>query len=409
MGEMREYSARNIRAGDYIYNLPPEKIARYPLEERSESKLLVYRKGRIEDDTFSNIGRYLKRGTTLVFNNTRVIRARLMFRKETGATIEIFCLEPFDPSDYQLSLNAANSCCWICLVGNSKKWKEGNVTMNLLHKGENVRIQAERLKTADDGNIIRFSWEHEELTMGEILEEGGHIPVPPYLDRDDEPIDTIRYQTVYSETDGSVAAPTAGLHFTDSLINELTSSGIKKEFVTLHVGAGTFVPVKSETIGEHEMHTEHFSVTRTTIQTLLSGNVIAVGTTTVRTLESIYWLGVMLLESDTLPEQLPSVPQWIPYKEHKREYSADEAFSALDSYLELKRYESAHTSTSVIIVPGYRFRIVRGVITNYHMPGSTLLLLVAAMVGDSWRSIYNYAVKNNYRFLSYGDSSLLLT
>lgn len=405
---MKENNARNIKAGDYIYNLPQERIARYPLQERSESKLLVYRNGVIQDDTFSNLGIYLEKGTTLVFNNTRVIRARLLFRKETGASIEIFCLEPFDPSDYQLSLTSAKSCSWSCLVGNSKKWKEGNVTMNLLHAGEEVKISAERFNTVDNGTIIRFSWEHEDLTMGEILEMCGHIPVPPYLGRDDEPIDTIRYQTVYSETDGSVAAPTAGLHFTESLINGLTASGIKKEFVTLHVGAGTFVPVKSKTIGEHEMHTEHFSVTRSSIQNLLSGKVVAVGTTTVRTLESIYWLGVMLLESDTLPEQLPSVPQWIPYREHKKEYSAREALGALESYLELKRYESAHTSTSVIIVPGYRFRTVRGVITNYHMPGSTLLLLVSAMVGDSWRSIYNHAIDNNYRFLSYGDSSLLL-
>lgn len=405
---MSETIVRNIKTEDYLYDLPDEKIARYPLQERAESKLLVYRDGSLEDDTFSNLGRYLEKGTTLVFNNTRVIRARLMFRKETGASIEIFCLEPFDPSDYQLSLTSVNSCSWICLVGNSKKWKEGNVTMNLLHKGENVKISAERLKEADDGNIIRFRWEHENLTMGEILEEGGHIPVPPYLGRDDEEIDTLRYQTVYSETDGSVAAPTAGLHFTESLIDELMASGISRENVTLHVGAGTFVPVKTETIGGHEMHTEHISVTRTTIQNLLSGNVIAVGTTTVRTLESIYWLGVMLLETDTLPDRLPPVPQWIPYQEHKRDYSAQEALGALVNYLELKRYESAHTSTSVIIVPGYRFRIVRGAITNYHMPGSTLLLLVSALIGDSWRSVYNYALGNNYRFLSYGDSSLLI-
>lgn len=405
---MRENIVRSIKTGDYLYDLPNEKIARYPLQERAQSKLLVYREGSIEDDTFSNLGRHLGKGTTLVFNNTRVIRARLMFRKDTGASVEIFCLEPFEPSDYQLSLTSFNSCSWVCLVGNSKKWKQGRVTMNLQHKGEIVKVSAERLNEVDDGNIIRFSWEHKSLTMGEILEEGGHVPVPPYLGRDDEVIDTIRYQTVYSETDGSVAAPTAGLHFTESLIDELMASGIKREYVTLHVGAGTFVPVKTETIGGHKMHTEHFSVTRTTIQNLLSARVVAVGTTSVRTLESIYWLGVMLLESDTLPDKLPSVPQWIPYQEHKREYSAQEAIGALKSYLELKRYESAHTSTSVIIVPGYRFRIVNGVITNYHMPGSTLLLLVSALVGDAWRSVYDHALGNNYRFLSYGDSSLLL-
>ncbi|MCA1757483.1 MAG: S-adenosylmethionine:tRNA ribosyltransferase-isomerase [Bacteroidales bacterium] len=405
---MRENIARNIRTGDYLYDLPDEKIARYPLQERDQSKLLIFRDGFIEDDIFKNIGRHLGKGTTLVFNNTRVIRARLLFRKETGASIEIFCLEPFDPSDYQLSLTSANSCSWICLVGNSKKWKQGSVTMNLLYKGEIVKVSAERLNDVNDGNTIRFSWEHKTLTMAEILEGGGHIPVPPYLGRDDEAIDTIRYQTVYSETDGSVAAPTAGLHFTESLIDDLMASGIKRDYITLHVGAGTFVPVKTETIGGHEMHTEHFSVTRTTIQNLLSGRVIAVGTTTVRTLESIYWLGVMLLESDNLPDQLPSVSQWIPYQEHKREYSVQEAIGALESYMELKRYESAHTSTSVIIVPGYRFRIVKGVITNYHMPGSTLLLLVSALVGDSWRSVYDHALDNNYRFLSYGDSSLLL-
>lgn len=405
---MIENSAKNIKTDKYTYNLPQEKIAKYPLEERADSKLLIYSKGTISDDTFNNIGRHLECGTTLVFNDTRVIRARLPFRKRTGASIEIFCLEPYAPSDYHLSLSSQNCCSWICLVGNSKKWKKGPVTMEIIHKGVKVTVSATREEKVKDGNIIRFSWQNSNLTMGEILESGGHIPVPPYLGRDDEEIDILRYQTVYSKTEGSVAAPTAGLHFTDGLIKQLMASGITREQVTLHVGAGTFVPVKTETIGGHKMHTEHFSVTCSTIQNLLRGSVIAVGTTTVRTLESLYWLGVILLESDPLPDHLPVVPQWAPYRKYKRDYSLAEALAALISYIDKKGESSACTSTSIIIVPGYSFRIVKGVITNYHMPGSTLLLLVAALVGDSWRNIYDHALGNGYRFLSYGDSSLLL-
>ena len=405
---MIENSAKKIKTDNYNYNLPQKKIAKYPLEERDDSKLLIYSKGVITDDTFHNIGRHLESGTTLVFNDTRVIRARLPFRKKTGASIEIFCLEPYAPSDYHLSLSSQNCCSWICLVGNSKKWKKGPVTMEIIHKGVKVTVSATREEKVKDGNIIRFSWQNSNLTMGEILEGGGHIPVPPYLGRDDEEIDILRYQTVYSKTEGSVAAPTAGLHFTDGLIKQLMASGITREQVTLHVGAGTFVPVKTETIGGHKMHTEHFSVTRSTIQNLLRGSVIAVGTTTVRTLESLYWLGVILLESDPLPDHLPVVPQWAPYRKYKRDYSLAEALAALISYIDKKGESSACTSTSIIIVPGYSFRIVKGVITNYHMPGSTLLLLVAALVGDSWRNIYDHALGNGYRFLSYGDSSLLL-
>ena len=401
-------SARDIKVDDYTYKLPLEKIAKYPLKERDISKLLVFNKGAMQDDTFNNIGRHLKSDMTLVFNNTRVIRARLPFKKDTGASIEIFCLEPHIPSDYQLSLSSLNYCRWICLVGNSKKWKGGTITMEVIHKGVKVEVSAKREEKVNDGNIILFSWKNSSMTMGEILKSGGHIPVPPYLGRDDEEIDNLRYQTVYSRVEGSVAAPTAGFHFTEGLIDQLMASGIKSEQITLHVGAGTFVPVKSETIGGHTMHTEHFSVTRSTIQSMLTGSVVAVGTTTVRTLESLYWLGVILLESDPLPDHLPEVPQWAPYREYKREYTLTEAIAALNSYMDKRGESSVCTSTSIIIVPGYRFRVVKGIITNYHMPGSTLLLLVAAFTGDAWRTIYDHALSNNYRFLSYGDSSLLL-
>lgn len=405
---MLENSVRDIKAGEYTYKLPREKIAKYPLEERENSKLLVFNKGIITDDTFNNIGKYLKSGITLVFNNTKVIRARLPFRKRTGASIEIFCLEPHIPSDYQLSLSSRKSCSWICLVGNSKKWKNGTITIKFTHKGVKMEVSATRAGKVKDGNVILFNWENNNLTMGEILESGGHVPVPPYLGRGDKEIDNLRYQTVYSRIEGSVAAPTAGFHFTDRLINHLMTSGINREHITLHVGAGTFVPVNSDTIGEHKMHTEHFSVTHSTIKNLLKENVVAVGTTSVRTLESLYWLGVILLESDPLPEHLPEIPQWAPYMKYKRDYSLAESMAALSNYLDIRGESSVSTSTSIIIVPGYKFRIVKGIITNYHMPGSTLLLLVAAFTGDSWHTIYNHALSNGYRFLSYGDSSLLL-
>ncbi len=398
---------RNIRIKDYAYILPEEKIAKYPLKDRDSSKLLIYRQGSIREDIFHNLGNYLADNDILVYNQTRVIRARLIFRKATGAIIEIFCLEPEKPSDYERNFSARTSVEWRCLVGNRKKWKEGILKMELQYKGKKVKLFAEQIERMDKDSLLKFKWDNDKLSFSEILNMSGHVPVPPYLKREDEDIDKTRYQTIYSREDGSVAAPTAGLHFTNRVLSDIEKKGIKTAPVTLHVGAGTFVPVKSDTIGSHRMHVEHFRIDRDTIESIVGKRVIAVGTTSLRTLESLYWIGHQISAGHILPGGKISVQQWYPY-DKQSDITYEKYLETILDYMDRNMLQHLEARTGIIIVPGYRMRIVEGLITNYHLPGSTLLLLVAAFAGNNWKKIYKYSLENNFRFLSYGDSSLLL-
>ena len=400
---------KDIDINDYDYDLPPEYIAQYPVNERDKSQLLIYRDDDIVKDTFRNIDEYLPPDSLLVFNNTRVIRARILFHKETGAVIEILCLEPLSPSDYSLSFSSKESVEWKCLIGNLKKWKSGILTVPFEHKSNQFNLYAERLQTEDEAWRIRFSWNSPEISFGEVIEATGHIPLPPYINREDETEDIERYQTVYSSIKGSVAAPTAGLHFTGNVFEKLKTRGIKSVELTLHVGAGTFQPVKATNIFDHEMHSEHFFINKKTIEIILEhhGKIIAVGTTSVRTLESIYWLGVRLIKNPA--ENFPdfSLGQWEAYR-METDYSVEQSLGALLKYLNEMNLSYLHASTSIMIVPGYKFRMTGGMITNFHQPRSTLLLLISAWTGNRWKDIYTFALENRFRFLSYGDSSLLL-
>lgn len=385
---------------EFNYPLPDEKIARFPLNERSSSKLLVYSGGTIAETVFGGIDRHLPTGSLLVFNNTKVIRARLVFHKETGARIEIFCLEPADPADHERAFAATGTCLWHCMVGNSKKWKSGALK---LPYGDGI---LSAIRESDE--LIRFRW-NTSHTFGQLLEELGKIPIPPYLCRESEEVDNSRYQTVYSKFEGSVAAPTAGLHFDDPTLDNLRRNGFSTNEVTLHVGAGTFLPVKEKDARDHRMHTEFFQVSITTLRSLAKAarenRMIAVGTTSVRTIESLAVLGErVILHGSPDPER--GVGQWEAY-----ENGAEETTGALDAlvrWMEENGLEKLRSSTEIMIVPGYRWRAVRGLVTNFHQPQSTLLLLISALVGESWKKIYAYALDNNFRFLSYGDSSLLL-
>lgn len=396
-----------IRITDYTYDLPEYRIAKYPLNNRDSSKLLVYREGSISDDCFCNIDAYLGSGDLLMFNNTRVIRARLKFRRTTGAVIEIFCLEPLNPADYESSFSTTESTEWKCLIGNLKKWKEDILELKFNYHNKTCILKAEKGHELEKGWAVRFSWNIPSLSFAGLIEYIGHIPVPPYLNRDDEEIDKVRYQTVYSSHNGSVAAPTAGLHFSDELLARIEKKRIEKAEITLHVGAGTFIPVKSDTISEHSMHVEHFDVGIETIKQMAGRKIIAVGTTTLRTIESIYWLGVKISRDlVTCPEDM-YMDQWFPYNGGS-EISSEEALNNVVGFMEKHGISRLDSRTGIIIIPGYSMKIARGLITNYHMPRSTLLLLVAAFVGDKWRDIYDYALEKDFRFLSYGDSSILL-
>ncbi|MBQ7462173.1 MAG: S-adenosylmethionine:tRNA ribosyltransferase-isomerase [Bacteroidaceae bacterium] len=448
---------KHIQIRDYDYPLPDERIAKFPLPERDSSKLLVYENGHISATQFRSLPSLLPEGALMVFNNTRVIQARLHFRKKTpsvspikgedsrqkvspsrgdlegsGALIEIFLLEPANPAEYQENFAQKGSCSWYCLVGNSKKWKEGKLTRTLTIGHSTLTITAERIGTYGTSQEIRFTWD-ANLTWAEVIDAVGELPIPPYLNRKTEESDKTTYQTVYSKIKGSVAAPTAGLHFTKRVLEEIDARGIEREEVTLHVGAGTFRPVKSEDIGGHDMHSEHIAVHRRTIERLLAHNceAIAVGTTSVRTLESLYYMGV-LAESEerrvkseeyklhhaqkgnsdsslfTLHSSRPllHVPQWMPY-EYDNSLSTTEALTALLHYMDERGEEVLHASTQIIIAPGYKYHIVRRMITNFHQPQSTLLLLVSAFIGEAWHDVYDYALAHDFRFLSYGDSSLL--
>lgn len=398
---------RHIHIKDYNYDLPDNKIAKYPLQERDNSQLLVYKGKTITDSRFSAITDYLPEDSLMIFNNTKVIQARLHFKKATGAQIEIFCLDPYSPHDYNLIFQATDHCSWQCMIGNLKKWKEGILEKKIIIDNEAVLLKAERIQSAGNTHVIKFEWNNSQYTFADILDAVGELPIPPYLNRDTEEKDKETYQTLYSKIKGSVAAPTAGLHFTERTFENLKKKGIKTDEVTLHVGAGTFKPVKSETINGHEMHSEFISVKRETIEHILShkGNIIAVGTTSVRTLESLYHIGAAL-EQNPNPETL-KVEQWQPYNGCNT-ISKEKALKNILDYLDSHAINTLLADTQIMIVPGYVFKIVSGIVTNFHQPQSTLLLLVSAFVEGKWMSIYNHALAHDYRFLSYGDSSLLL-
>ena len=404
---------KQIHIADYAYPLPDERIAKYPLPERDASKLLLYRHGEIAEDVFHHLPNYLPAGELLVFNNTKVIRARLHFHKATGALIEVFCLEPHTPLDYQLNFAARRTVSWTCLVGNLKKWKEGKLSREIEVAGRRLTLTAERRGLSGTGHEVVFDWGDDGVSFSEVLEAIGELPIPPYLNRDTEASDLQTYQTVYSKQKGSVAAPTAGLHFTEAVLAALDAKGIERNEITLHVGAGTFKPVKSEEIGGHAMHAEWIAVQRGSIERLLAhgGRCLAVGTTSVRTLESLYYLGVMMRQRPDAPLDDLHVPQWMPYEyaaEPGPKLSAEEALQAVLDYMDRHALPVLHTATQIIIAPGYSYHIVKGIVTNFHQPQSTLLLLVSALVGDDWRRIYDYALAHDFRFISYGDSSLLL-
>lgn len=398
-----------IRIEEFNYPLPDERIAKFPLTKRDESKLLVYRNGKIDEAVFKQLSDYLPQGSMLVYNNTRVIQARMLFQKETGAQIEVFCLEPVIPHDYALVFQQTESCSWLCLVGNLKKWKEGALHKTIRMDDKEVVLSAERIKTTGDSHLVRFSWNNPQVTFAELLDGAGILPIPPYLHRETRESDLQTYQTVYSKIKGSVAAPTAGLHFTPEVLAGLDAKGFTREEVTLHVGAGTFKPVKSEVIGDHEMHTEFISVRRSAIESIRTnlGRIIAVGTTSVRTLESLYYMGRTLVNNPDATSEELVVTQWTPYHDTE-EVTAHEALTALLDYLGRNQTDTLLSATQIMIAPGYEFKIVKGIITNFHQPKSTLLLLISAFVNGNWKSIYNYALDNDFRFLSYGDSSLLL-
>ena len=471
-----QLSSSQLQIKDFDYRLPDEAVAKYPLPDRDQSKLLVWENGVIKDQHFSNLPGLLPEGSMLIFNNTRVIKARLHFTKSTGARIEVFCLEPTHPHDYVLSFASTRSCRWKCMVGNLKRWRDGKLENWKIGKLGNEELEpspehfeggnekkrdfvlrAELVGELEGGVEIEFSWDHPEFTFSEILEAAGNIPIPPYLHRESMEIDETVYQTVYSKIKGSVAAPTAGLHFTENVFKELAERNISCEELTLHVGAGTFQPVKSDTIGEHRMHTEHFSVSKGMIERIMahkgdgSGKIFAVGTTSVRTLESLYWLGRKIIDNPAIQISELGVKQWEPYNDEctdcksvqanlpastdlqsvlANEYrlsagtdlqsvpdkqsvpgkqpgkQSREALQAILNYLEERKMDHLEASTRIIILPGYRFRIIDGVVTNFHQPQSTLLLLISAILGRDWIKVYEHALKNEYRFLSYGDANL---
>ncbi|MDR1584842.1 MAG: S-adenosylmethionine:tRNA ribosyltransferase-isomerase [Prevotellaceae bacterium] len=395
---------------NFDYKLPGDRIANYPLSPRDSSKLLVYKNGEISESLFSSVAGFLPEKSLLVYNNTKVIQARLEFRKPTGARIEVFCLEPEEPADYAQSLSAAGGCVWKCMVGNLKKWKEASLSKTIRIKDDDCRLNVELQKSEGNMHSIRFSWDDTRILFADILEAGGELPIPPYLHRKTEASDYESYQTIYSKIKGSVAAPTAGLHFTDRVFEELKRKNIRFEELTLHVGAGTFQPVKTRNVAEHHMHTETIAVGKNAIEHIQQnlGNIIAVGTTSVRTLESLYFIGA---GNSLNPPQGKffslHAGQWEAY-ENEYNVSAHEALQRILDYMTEHDLSVLHADTQIMIKPGYKFRVVDGMITNFHQPKSTLLLLVSAFVNGKWKEIYDYALRHDFRFLSYGDSSLLL-
>jgi len=394
---------------DFTYSLPEGRIAKYPLAERDASKLLIYKEGKIEEDIYRNIADHIPAGSLLVFNDTKVVEARLLFQKSTGGVIEIFCLEPHEQyPDITTAMLQHEKVWWLCLIGGASKWKHGQVLeKKITHDTTELILNARYIEKTGDSFIVELSWNHSTLSFAEVLHLFGAIPLPPYLKREAESSDAERYQTVYAHSEGSVAAPTAGLHFTKAIFEKINEKKIDKDFVTLHVGAGTFKPVKSESMREHDMHAEYFTVPRSTILNLiyhLDKNIIAVGTTSLRTLESLYWLGARK-SGVRSPES--GVSQWEPYDKKEALPESKAALTNLIDWMNKNETDILTAKTQIIIAPGYQFKIVKGLVTNFHQPQSTLLLLVAAIIGKEWKNVYNYALKNNFRFLSYGDGSLL--
>ena len=402
---------KHIQIKNFNYNLPDERIAKFPLAKRDNSKLLLYRHGEVTEDVFHNIAQYLPKGALMVFNNTKVIQARLHFRKETGALIEVFLLEPYMPADYEQMFQTTGHCSWLCMIGNLKKWKEGTLKRTFDVKGKEVTLVAERKEDVHKSYRVDFSWDASDVSWAELLDAVGELPIPPYLNRETQESDKTTYQTVYSKIKGSVAAPTAGLHFTPEVLVDIDRHGIDREELTLHVGAGTFKPVKSEEIQDHEMHTEYICVHRQTLEKLIrhEAKAIAVGTTSVRTLESLYYIGVKLEKTLDLSEEELHVCQWEPYENAvAKPITPIKAIENILAYLDKHGLSALHASTQIIIAPGYEYNIVKMLVTNFHQPQSTLLLLVSAFVHGDWRKIYDYALAHDFRFLSYGDSSLLI-
>jgi len=399
-------SPKDISSKNYTYNLPLDKIAKYPVSQRDQSKLLVYENGSIAEKKFTEISTHIPEGATLVFNNTKVVQARIVFEKESGGKIEVFCLQPAHKKTWETALNETDKVEMECLIGGIGKWKNGPLEKKIYHNNKIVHLQAYYKEDATDGKLVLLSWDNSTIPFYTILELAGETPLPPYLQRKAEKEDTVNYQTHYALHKGSVAAPTAGLHFTEGVFDSLQKKGIHKTFITLHVGAGTFKPIKSETLDKHDMHREWICITKKQLHDLINAKqIVAVGTTSLRHLESMYWLGVLMSNSGTELRAL-ELKQWQPY-ELKSSLTKNEAFKLLLDKMETEGLEEFFTTTQLLIVPGYRFRVADALITNFHQPGSTLLLLVAAAVGDDWKTIYDYAIQNDFRFLSYGDSSLL--
>ena len=416
---------KHIHISDYNYDLPDSRIAKFPVSPRDTSKLLVYRHGEISDDIFYNLPKYLPEKSLMVFNNTKVIQARMHFRKETGALIEVFLMEPAAPTDYELMFQTRGECSWLCMVGNLKKWKEGSLvrTFDVVSTTINFKATMRRdiidAKSGGTNYWVDFAWDNPQVSFAEILDAVGELPIPPYLNRETQDSDKTTYQTVYSKIKGSVAAPTAGLHFTDKVLAAIDAAGVRREELTLHVGAGTFKPVKSEEIDGHTMHTEYVCVRRDTLQTLLDYDccAIAVGTTSVRTLESLYYMGVKLEANPDAAEEDLHVCQWEPYEKADGTpvggnlvdgITPQKAISNIIAWLDKNNLKTLHSSTQIIIAPGYEYKIVKVLVTNFHQPQSTLLLLVSAFLKGDWHNVYDYALSHDFRFLSYGDSSILI-
>lgn len=402
-------SPKHIHISDYVYDLPDERIAKFPLKRRDESKLLVYDHGKVSASLFKELPSLLPSSALLVFNNTRVIQARLHFRKQTGALIEVFLLEPAVPADYEQIFQTTGHCSWLCMIGNLKKWKGEILQCSAVCRGRSVTLSAAYVETRGTSHLVEFSWNSADVSWADLLDAVGELPIPPYLNRKAEESDKLTYQTVYSKINGSVAAPTAGLHFTPDVLQAIDRRDIDREELTLHVGAGTFRPVKCEELAGHEMHTEYIAVRRQTIEKLLlhGGKAVAVGTTSVRTLESLYYIGLKLHRNPGLSEEEMHVGQWEPY-ETETTISVIDALRELLDYMDRLSIPVLHTSTQIIIAPGYDYKIVNMLITNFHQPGSTLLLLVSAFLKGDWRRVYDFALAHDFRFLSYGDSSLLI-
>jgi S-adenosylmethionine:tRNA ribosyltransferase-isomerase len=399
----------NISPDQYSYELPEDRIAAFPVGIRDHSRLLIRgRNGSLQNDTFKNLSQYLPENSNLFFNNSKVIPARLIFNKKSGARIEVFCLKPIEPADYAQSLSATKTCSWECLVGNLKRFSDEPLQLEVLVKQSNLMLKAEKLDQFNDVVRIRFSWNNDLISFSEIIQQVGRTPLPPYIKRDSTDLDRDRYQTVYSRYEGSVAAPTAGLHFTDNVFKSLASKNITCHEVTLHVGAGTFQPIKSDKVIDHHMHNEYFKVTPELLKLLsaIPGRVACVGTTTIRTLESLYWLGVKIIQSEVTKPQDLHLEQWESYH-LKADFTLKQSFETFGEWIDKQNFKEITASTSLMILPGYNFKVADMLVTNFHQPRSTLLLLIAAFIGESWKETYDYALKQGFRFLSYGDSSLL--